>query len=195
MGTNKFTDNTNTKIIQSISKPFILYVGDRKRYKNFLNLLKAYSLSKKLKRILPVCCGGGQFNKEEMIKIDEYKITQSQILQFDVTDDDLFHLYKNASVFVFPSKYEGLGMPPLEAMFLGCPVISSNHEAIIEAVGDAAYLFDPNEPEDIKFNIENVVYSPEKTNDLKLKGFKRSNLFSWSKCAKETLEVYKEVLI
>ena len=80
-------------------------------------------------------------------------------------------------------------------MFLGCPVISSNHEAIIEAVGDAAYLFDPNEPEDIKFNIENVVYSPEKTNDLKLKGFKRSNLFSWSKCAKETLEVYKEVLI
>ena len=95
MGTNKFTDNTNTKIIQSISKPFILYVGDRKRYKNFLNLLKAYSLSKKLKKdFCLVCCGGGQFNKEEMIKIDEYKITQSQILQFDVTDDDLFIFIK-----------------------------------------------------------------------------------------------------
>ena len=85
-------------------------------------------------------------------------------------------------------------MPPLEAMSLGCPVVSSNHEAILEAVGDAACLFNPNEPEDIKFNIENVIYSSEKINDLKNRGFERSKLFTWTKCAKETLNIYKEIL-
>ncbi len=195
MGTNEFFDNNNFQIVKSLTKPFILYVGDRKRYKNFLNLLNAFALSSKLRQdFCLVCCGGGQFSKEEIDKINEYKINQSQILQFDVNDDDLFHLYKNATTFVFPSKYEGLGMPPLEAMSLGCPVISSNHEAILEAVGDAACLFDPNEPEDIKYNIENVVYSNDRINDLKEKGLKRSKLFTWNECAKKTLNIYKEIL-
>ncbi len=195
MGTNKFFENDNEQIVKSLTKPFILYVGDRKRYKNFLNLLKAFALSSKLQNdFCLVCCGGGQFSKEELDIINKYKINRSQILQFDVNDDDLFHLYKNAQIFVFPSKYEGLGMPPLEAMSLGCPVVSSNHEAILEAVGDAACLFNPNEPEDIKFNIENVIYSSEKINDLKNRGFERSKLFTWTKCAKETLNIYKEIL-
>ena len=78
-------------------------------------------------------------------------------------------------------------------MSLGCPVVSSNHEAIIEAVGDAAVLFNPESSEDIKVKIENVVYSEQLKSQLKIKGLSRSNLFSWDKCANETLEIYKKV--
>ena len=87
-----------------------------------------------------------------------------------------------------------MGLPPLEAMSLGCPVISSNHEAIIEAVGDAAILFNPDEPEDIKNKIEEVLYSDELKKNLKLLGINRSKLFSWDKCADETLEVYNKII-
>ena len=193
MGIHKFNQKTYTNRI-NIDKHFILYVGDRKRYKNFLNLIKAYSLSTRLQKdFILVCCGGGEITENERKKISDLKIDSSKILQIDGNDNDLCHLYKNASAFIFPSKYEGLGLPPLEAMSLGCPVISSNHEAIIEAVGDAASLFNPDEPEDIKLKIEDVLYSTELTNQLKNKGIKRSDFFSWEKCAKETLDVYKKV--
>ena len=76
----------------------------------------------------------------------------NKIIQMDGDDDQLCHLYKNAKVFVFPSKYECLGLPHLEAMSLGCPVISSNHEAILEAVGSAAELFNPNNHEELIHN-------------------------------------------
>ena len=125
--------------------------------------------------------------------ISELKIDISKIIQIDADDSILSNLYKKAAAFVYPSKYEGLGLPPLEAMSLGCPVITSNHEAIIEAVGDAAILFNPEEPEDIKDKIEDVLYS----NDLKkieITGINRSKLFSWDKCAEETLQVYNKVM-
>ena len=95
--------------------------------------------------------------------------------------------------YIFPSKYEGLGLPHLEAMSLGCPVISSNHEAILEAVGDAAELFNPNNPEELCLKMEKTLYSSEKIKDLINKGFNRSKYFSWEKCASETLAVYKKI--
>ena len=79
-------------------------------------------------------------------------------------------------------------------MSLGCPVITSNHEAIIEAVGDVAILFNPEEPEDIKDKIEDVLYSNDLKKKLKLLGINRSKLFSWDKCAEETLQVYNKVM-
>ena len=84
-------------------------------------------------------------------------------------------------------------MPQLEAMSLGCPVISSNHEAIIEAVGNAAKLFDPNIPEDIAVKMNDVLYSDEIIKELKLKGLERSKIFTWEKCANETLDLYKKI--
>ena len=84
-------------------------------------------------------------------------------------------------------------MPQLEAMSLGCPVISSNHEAILEAVGKSAALFNPSDPEDIINVIEKTIYSQEKLDELKKKSFERSKLFSPEKCAKETLNLYKKI--
>ena len=193
MGIHKFEDIKN-KNLSIKSDPFILYVGDRKRYKNFHTLLKAFSISSKVQKDFKlICFGGGKFNDDEKKKIIDFKIEKNKIIQIDGDDEKLFHLYKNAKVFVFPSKYEGLGLPHLEAMSIGCPVISSNHEAILEAVGDAAELFNPNSAEELCFKMEETLYSSEKIKNLINKGFDRSKEFSWKKCSNETLEVYKKI--
>ncbi len=192
MGIHQFNENIND--IKKEIEPFILYVGDRKRYKNFKNFIKAYSISKKIKNDFKlICFGGGAFTKNEKNLLKELEINTSQIMQIDGNDNELHYFYKNAKAFIFPSIYEGFGLPQLEAMSLGCPVISSNHEAIIEAVGDAAKLFDPNEPEDILIKMNEVLYSNETIKDLKLKGLGRAKIFTWEKCASETLDVYKKI--
>ena len=194
MGIHRF-DKIRDENITKIDSPFILHVGDRKRYKNFSNLIKAYSISSKLQRDFKlICCGGGKLTDSERSNISKLKIDITKIIQIEGSDNQLHYLYKNASAFIFPSKYEGLGLPQLEAMSLGCPVISSNHEAIMEAVGNAAALFNPEEPEDIKFKIEKVLYSSSLISVLKKLGTERSELFSWEKCANETLNIYKKLL-
>ena len=104
----------------------------------------------------------------------------------------LLFLYRKASAFIFPSIIEGFGLPPLEAMSQGCPVISSNHPGILEAVDNAAETFDPLDIEDIMQKIENVLYDKTYSNALIKKGIERSKLFSWKRCANETLDIYKK---
>ena len=193
LGVQKFNKIENQKI--RINRPYILYVGGRSKYKNFDNLLKAYSMSKKLQKDFDiVCCGGDKFSEIEKKIIFDYKIDPSKIKQFNANDNELNYLYKNASLLVYPSLYEGFGLPTIEAMSLGCPVASSDHSAIIEAVGDAAKLFNPKDSEDIKISIENIVYSEEITNNLIKKGYERSNLFTWKKCSEKTMNIYKKIL-
>ena len=87
-----------------------------------------------------------------------------------------------------------MGLPPLEAMSLGCPVISSNHEGILEGVGNAASTFDSSEIDDIKYKLENTLYSEQKIQELISKGLIQSQKFSWEKCTKETLDIYNSIL-
>jgi glycosyltransferase involved in cell wall biosynthesis len=193
LGVQKFNKVENQSL--SFSKPFLLYVGFRSKYKNFSNLIKAYSLSNKLQNDFDIiCCGGGKFSKIEKENILNLKIDFSKIKQIDVNDNELGYFYKNASLLIYPSLYEGFGLPTIEAMSLGCPVISSNHSAIIETVGGAAKLFDPTKPEEIKFSIENTVYSKEISKNLIEKGYERSKLFTWKKCAEETMDIYNKLL-
>ena len=193
MGINKFNDYKELEFSKKLM-PYLLYVGDRKRYKNFKNLIIALSIKKNiLNDFKLVCFGGGKFSDTEKILFKDHKINESEIIQLEGDDNILFNLYKNAIAFIFPSTYEGLGLPQLEAMSLGCPVISSNHEAILEAVGKSAALFNPSDPEDIINVIEKTIYSQEKLDELKKKGFERSKLFSPEKCAKETLNLYKKI--
>ena len=193
MGIHKFNNNTEIDFIKNF-KPFLLYVGDRKRYKNFNNLIKAFSINKKiLDDFMLVCLGGGKFTNEEKELFKKCKLEQSKIIHLEGNDEILSNLYKNAKAFIFPSTYEGLGLPQLEAMSFGCPVISSNHEAILEAVGNSAVLFNPNEPEDIINVIEKTIYSQNKLEELKKNGINRSKLFSLEKCANETLDLYRKI--
>ncbi len=191
-GAEDFSNSNQVQIGDNI-KPFLLYVGDRKRYKNFNNFIKAFSINKNLKQNFKVVCfGGDEFSKKEYDLFRKLDLPIEKIIRITGGDDMLVSLYKNAKAFIFPSKYEGLGLPPLESMKQGCPVIASNHEAIVEAVGNAAQLFDPNSIDDISDKIEEIIFSNEKTNKLINYGNLQVKKFTWSKCAMETLNLYKE---
>jgi glycosyltransferase involved in cell wall biosynthesis len=177
------------------SKPYILYVGDRLYYKNFIRLLQAYSHSPQLQNNFDlVCFGGGSFTNNEINQIKDLNIKMESLIHLSGGDNILSALYSNAAVFVFPSLYEGFGIPPLEAMSFNCPVVCSNKSSIPEVAGDAAEYFDPYNIEEMMFSIESVVFSNEKRNILIEKGSKRIKLFSWEKCAQQTLETYSSLL-
>jgi glycosyltransferase involved in cell wall biosynthesis len=176
-------------------KPYILYVGQRYTYKNFSRLLQAYSNSPRLKKAFKlVCFGGARFSNDEINQIKKLNLKAEDIAHFNGNDNILRTLYANATAFVFPSLYEGFGIPPLEAMSFKCPVVCSNKSSLPEVAGDAAEYFDPYNIEEMMLSIESVIFSTEKRNDLIEKGLKRIKLFSWEKCTEQTLEVYSSLL-
>ena len=121
-------------------------------------------------------------------------ISVDSVLYMSGSDDVLVGLYGSASAFVYPSLYEGFGIPLLEAMSLGCPIVCSNTSSLPEVVGDAAELFNPYDESVMREAIERVVSNPEYTTSLIEKGRRRAKLFSWEKCAKETLNVYSKII-
>jgi len=177
------------------TKPYLLFVGSRGGYKNAEKLITAYAQSEYLsKNYLLVFFGGGSFNDNENSHVSNLGLDEEKIIQIDGDDGDLAYMYKMAAVFVYPSLYEGFGIPPLEAMSLACPVACSNTSSIPEVVGDAAELFSPDNTDEIIHSIMNIVSSNERKVDLVRKGLERCKLFSWDRCAKETHNIYKELL-
>src|SRR3989344_2606468 len=108
-------------------------------------------------------------------------------------DQLLYDTYRQATALVYPSLYEGFGLPPLEAMAMGVAVICSHCSSIPEVVGDAGEYFDPAEPESLRYALESVLYSEEKRRELVQRGQVRAGFFSWDKCARDTLSVYKSL--
>jgi len=109
-------------------------------------------------------------------------------------DDQLAIYYRNASAFVYPSEYEGFGLPPLEAMQYGVPVFSSNTSSLPEVVGDAGIYFDPFSFESIQEALEQNIYDSQKLDIIVSKGKKNITKFTWKKCAMETVKAYKYIL-
>jgi glycosyltransferase involved in cell wall biosynthesis len=176
-------------------KPYILYVGKRGGYKNFAGLLRAYAKSLWLKeKFLLVCFGGGQFSTEERELMNTRGISPHNIIQISGGDAVLAGLYSTAAALVYPSLYEGFGIPPLEAMSFGCPVVCSRTSSLPEVVGSAAELFDPADEEEMCTAIERIISSTERSQLLVDRGYERIKQFSWEKCAQDTLDVYKKVL-
>ena len=194
-GIEKFDKNQLNQNKHYNHDPYILYVGARGRYKNFNNFIKAYSDSEKLKNNFKIICfGGANFSDEEHKNFDQLRIANYIQRENNTDDKTLFNLYKNARCLVYTSAHEGLGLPPLEAMSLGCPTITSNYKAILEGVGEASGVFDPNDISQIKEIIEKYIFSDDKLKELINLGYSQSKKFSWEKCTNETLEVYKKVL-
>ena len=180
--------------INEEGKPYLLYVGGRAGYKNFNSFLSAFSNSIKLRNDFNIVFfGGGDITNTELNFAKHNGISPNQFLQYRGSDQLLAQLYRDASAFIYPSLYEGFGLPPLEAMACSCPVISSNTSSMPEVIGNAGEYFNPNSSEDIQQAIEAVIYSPSRIMQLKEKGMKRVKLFGWDKCAKETLDVYKKI--
>ena len=178
-----------------IDSPFLLYVGNRGGYKNFARLLEVYQKSKILNTGYKILClGGGDFNENEYKVMSDLSIDRNKIIQLEGNDELLSTCYKNATAFIYPSLYEGFGIPPLEAMAHNCPVVCSNTSSIPEVVNNAGEYFDPFNIESMITAIEKVVMSENHKKQLIIKGQARLKYFSWDKCANETLGVYKKLL-
>ena len=175
-------------------RPFLLYVGARSGYKNFDTLLAAYATSSKLKSEFDlIAFGCGQFTPDENAMIRKLNIDVALVRQISGNDAILSSLYSKAAAFIYPSLYEGFGIPPLEAMSYNCPVVCSNVSSIPEVVGNAACFFNPTDLDSIRMAIEKVVESTELRDNLIKHGRIRLKQFSWDKCASETMQVYKEL--
>jgi glycosyltransferase involved in cell wall biosynthesis len=184
--------NYNKEIKNSYLRPFILYVGQRSGYKNFNKFIEAFSKSKFItKEFDIVAFGGGPFDKSELSYFKKINLDK-KISQVQGDENKLKEYYASASAFVYPSVYEGFGLPPLEAMASGCPVISSNSSSMPEVIRSAGEYFDPNCLDSMIYAMESVLMSNTKPQELISKGYDNLANFTWQKCANETLAVYKK---
>jgi len=175
-----------------MQRPFLLYVGARSGYKNFSNFLQAVAINPVLQAGFDIVAfGGGAFSDSEMTRIKELGFADGAVKQFGGDDGLLGSLYGRAAALVYPSLYEGFGLPPLEAMACGCPVVTSNTSSIPEVVGEAGHFFDPTDIESIGQAIISVVSSPSRRETLVALGRERLRLFSWQRCAEQTRDVYE----
>ena len=180
---------------RTAGQPFVLYVGKRRGHKNFETLLRAYAASDQLREGYDlVAFGGGAFKPWELALLDQLGLDRGRVRQCGGGDDLLARLYATAALFVYPSCYEGFGVPLLEAMSFDCPVVCSNVGAMREVVGDAADVFDPYSPTELALAMERVVSDPVHRGILIQRGRSRVGLFTWEHCAEQTLDVYRRVL-
>jgi glycosyltransferase involved in cell wall biosynthesis len=179
----------------TIPQKFILFVGSIEPRKNLKCTLLAYNalpeaFKRKHKFILAGFSGWKNAEVMEIIRKEKGNIVYLGYL----SEQELAWLYNLASVFIYPSFYEGFGLPPLEAMSCGTPVIVSRVSAIPEICGEAAYYVDPMEMNSISEGIYTVATNDQLRNDLSKKGIKQAEQYSWDKSAQEHLKVFKEVL-
>jgi glycosyltransferase involved in cell wall biosynthesis len=173
---------------------YILYVGKRNTYKNFpflLNAIKAFS--KTNIHLSLICAGGGNFTAQERKDINRLQLSD-KIIQMNADDTILAHLYSKAQAFVFPSLYEGFGIPILEAFACGCPALLSSRSSLPEVGGDAAQYFDPESVPSLVERLAEVIEGKALADNMRAKGFNRLKLFSWEGTALKTVETYKKVV-
>lgn len=170
-------------------QPFILAVSSMSPNKNFHSIAKAVKLLKYEKYKFVIAGGGNSaiFNECE-------ELLSSEVIRLGyVTDCELKALYENAGCFIYPSFYEGFGLPPIEAMACGCPVIVSNRASLPEVCGDAALYCDPNNVQDIALKIKQVMDNKFLQENLKRKGIEKVKNYKWENCANAVLSLITEV--
>lgn len=177
-----------------IKDKYLLYVGDRRSYKNFGILIKLFEMNETLRNEYKlVCCGGGKFTKEETEKMMRAKITNN-FMQIEARDRMISNLYFYAKAFIYPSKYEGFGIPMIEAMYNGCPIIASNVSSLPEVGGESALYFNPDSSEELNEQINVILNNKDRVKKLISSGKEREKMFSWDICAEETYKFYEEVI-
>ncbi len=175
------------------SRPYYLYVGGRDSYKNFDCLLMAFTKAVSVRPDVALCVVGPPFNETEAKLIAGLKLTDHIKHYGYVCDRHLAKLYRCSIAFVYPSLYEGFGIPPLEAMSCKTAVVASNCSSIPEVVGDAGLLFDPRVNSDLADILLLLLDSPMERDRLITAGGLRSKLFNWDKTAAQTFDIYRSV--
>lgn len=180
-----------------LSRPYILALGGPHPRKNLKGLIRAYALVKdRLRCDHRLVFFGGTANLADLYReeIEQNRLSRDVRFIYPVPDEDLPVIYSMADALVYPSLYEGFGIPVVEAMTCGTPVITSNIASMPEVAGGAALLVDPTQIEDIADKISSVIESHDFRLRLSRQGLERARDFSWDKHARETMAVYREVV-
>jgi len=176
---------------------YLLYVGTLEPRKNIIGLLKAYSaLDRSLRDAYKlVIVGKKGWHYADVYKyVEEHGLNDRVVFAGYVAEEVLPFVYNGASLFIYPSFYEGFGIPVLEALKCGLPVITSNLSSMPEIAGQAAILIDPNRSEEIAGAIARVLGDEKYAGEMRRLSLAQARNFSWQKCAAETMAVYREVL-
>jgi glycosyltransferase involved in cell wall biosynthesis len=177
-----------------VGMPYLLYVGVRgSGYKNSSMVIDAFARSGVLKDHALVFFGGAEFSSEELKMMKGLGIS-GRVFHRRGGDRDLAAYYKNATALVYPSRYEGFGLPPIEAMGLECPVLASSSAPMPEIIGDAALFFNPNSPEGLLGAFDKLLLEKGTRQALIERGREREKLFSWEKTSDKIHQFYKDVL-
>jgi len=178
------------------NKKYILTVGTLEPRKNLAKLVEAFSILpyQILKEYCLVIVGGKGWNNQLLEKtINNLNIKDKVILAGFVLDEDLPYIYNGASIFVYPSLYEGFGLPPLEALACGIPIIASKVSSLPEIIGDAGLFVNPQSEVEIASAIKKLLGSPNLRKKLAKRGLLRAQKYSWAKTAQKTLDVFERV--
>lgn len=176
------------------TSPYLLYIGRRDEYKNFIPFVNAVRLNlQKNKALYIVCAGGGDFNKKELAFFNTLGISAQLKYSPIQSDTDLANLYNNAALFIYPSLYEGFGLPIIEAFQCGCPVLTSNRSSTLEIGGNAATYFDPNDEASISHSVNTLLYNEAEQEKMVQLGYLRANHFTWENTVNKTLQLYHSI--
>jgi glycosyltransferase involved in cell wall biosynthesis len=175
-------------------QPFVLFVGSLEPRKNLLRLLQSFERVRRQTDVaLVLVARSGWLNEPIFRQLERPELRASVRLVQDARGDELASFYSAAAVLALPSLYEGFGLPALEAMACGCPVVASNRGALPEVVGQAAVLVDAEDVEGLAQALLRVLGDDSLRADLARRGLSRSQQFSWDRAARETLELYRRV--
>lgn len=184
----------NENVAADLPDNYILFVGSRDHYKNFYFLVESIrDLLLKDATLKLICAGGGEFKKEEIDFLKNIGV-QEKVQQKYFEEEQLGLFYKNARCFVFPSAYEGFGIPVLESMACGCPIVLSNSSSFPEVAGEAGIYFDLSSKEDLLNKIVLVITDEKFRNEYILKGINQAKKFNWEIAASQCLELYKKAI-
>ena len=185
--------NPDEEPVSGLPQHYILFVGDRNRYKNFERMARAYSVIRKSFPEIKLVCTGRPFKKHELEMFAKLGI-EKDVCRFFVNDRQLRYLYSHAICFVFPSLFEGFGFPVLEAYAAGCPIVLSNTSSLPEIAGEGGMYFDPTDIEDISSKIIKVIEDPQLRDDMTKRGREIAKNFTWQRTAAQTAEIYRKLV-
>jgi glycosyltransferase involved in cell wall biosynthesis len=182
------------KFVPSFLNNYLLFVGNRGGYKNFKKLLIAFSFLKKDNNLIKiVSLGSSPFNKSEIELMESLDILDKVIYIPFQSENQLKDFYEKALAFIFPSLYEGFGIPILEAFDSNCPVICSRTSSFPEVAGEAAIYFDPESPESIYSSIKNFLLNEKIKDNLVKKSYIQRKKFSWITTIDSTIDLYESL--
>ncbi len=183
------------KLGMDANKPFVLYTGTIEPRKNLLTLIDAFCSVRERYDINLILAGGLGWHYNQILEAVSLRQRQGDILITGyLPEDDFLCLYNMAYIYVYPSFYEGFGIPPLEAMSCGLPVIVSDAASLPEVVGDAALKFSPNSSEELSFQIEVLLNDNQLRTNLIERGFKRASEFNWDATVAQIVNIYRSMV-